>query len=65
MGASAEPRDASARRWKAVALPPSAVLVQPDGGMRAHGCRGWATPCRTKRVRATSWRSAGINKVPG
>jgi len=38
---------------------------EPDGGTRAHGCRGWGTPCGTERVRTTSWRSTGIHKVPG
>ena len=35
LGASAEPREASTRRWTAVALPPSAVL----GGQRLAGAR--------------------------
>ena len=53
MGASEEHRDASAGRWKAVALLSCSRLVRPDGGMRAHGCRGWATPCRTHARQGT------------
>jgi hypothetical protein len=37
-------------------------LVRPDTGLRAHGCRGWATPYRTTLVRATACRAAGIDK---
>ena len=40
-------------------------LGQPDAGIRAHGCRWWATPCRTTIVRAPSCRSAGIDKGLG
>ena len=40
MGASAEHRDASAGRWKAVALPSSAALCGLMAAVRAHGCRG-------------------------
>ena len=65
MGASAEPREASAGRWKAVCAPAISRLVRPDAGMRAHGCRGVYTPCRTTLVRASSCRSAGIDKGPG
>jgi hypothetical protein len=54
MEASAEPREASARRGKAVALPVSAGVYGPAGGMRTHGCWGLSTPWRTTLVRATA-----------
>ena len=53
MGASEEPREASAGRWKAVCASAISRLVQPDAGRRAHGCRWCVTPCRTTIVRAT------------
>lgn len=62
MRASAEPREASARRWKAVTLPISAALCCL---MRACGRTGaveCATPGRITIVRGTSCRSAGIDK---
>ena len=37
MEASAEPQEASAKRWKAVARPVSAGVDGPDGGVEAHG----------------------------
>ncbi len=40
-------------------------LGRPDAGRRAHGCRGWATRCRTTILRATSCRSAGIANRAG
>ena len=45
--------------------PDISCLMLPDAGMRAHGCRWWATPCRLTIVRATSCRSAGIDKGAG
>src|SRR4029453_3705538 len=47
MGASEEPRDASAGRWKAGALPPSATLcglVGGGGGTGAVGCTHRVAP---------------------
>jgi hypothetical protein len=62
MEASAKPREASARRWKAGALPISAAwcgLMLACGRTGAVGC---ATPGRITIVRETSCRSAGIDK---
>ena len=47
MGASEEHRDASAGRWKAVALPSSAVLCCLMAGCGRTGAVGVDTPCRT------------------
>ena len=43
--------------------PVLSYLVRPEGGMRAHGCRGFYQPCRTTIVRSTSCLSACIDKV--
>ena len=45
--------------------PDLSCLMLPDAGMRAHGCRWWATPCRTTLIRAPSCRSAGIDTGAG
>ena len=65
MGASAEPRDASAGRWKAVALPSSAALCGLMAGCGRTGAVGVPHRVAPRSSGHTSCRSAGIDKGLG
>ena len=65
MGASAEPREASARRWKAVALPASAVLCGLMPACGRTGAVGGPHRVAPRSSGHTSCRSAGIDKGAG